>query len=531
MSPNPLPSGTKLNNGAFVIGKVLGSGGFGITYYSGDMALRRYIAIKEFFPPDCTRNGSQIIASHSADFLQAKNKFIEEARTLAQFNHSSIVKVLNVFEDNGTAYMVMEFLKGKTLQHHIEEFGRYKQMESEALKYVRQIGEALQTIHEVQIIHRDIKPENIILCEDGRVVLIDFGLNKKIEVAGNYQTRQLSTTKQLGTDGYSPPEQYLRNAQTGIFTDVYSLGATMYFALTGQAPISAPQRAMGEILEAPQEVNPFVSHAIGDAVMSAMAIDSGQRPQTVEDFLVQLETKAAVPQMSTPHTKRSGSVSLDYHLSTTSQTNTFSPLSQTNTSQQKWDRCPNCSVMNSHSLEFCNACRAALPWAPQFSNTSITYAPNSIHKTNFTSHPSSQAPNVQLQKSERFRQSSIHEIRSRAELHVQKDKIVTPPNDPLKTIGFGLWIGIMCFNIPNIGIVLGLLCWIIAAVIAFWQPQDFNEQQVSELCIRWQGMIEGNCPICQKHIWYVIPNDKCTFTCPLCQRALLYDYGTVTPNQ
>lgn len=310
VTPNPLQPATKLQSGAFVIGKVLGSGGFGVTYYSGDMKLRRYVAIKEFFPPDCIRNGNQIVASNNTDFVQAKNKFIEEARTLAQFNHSGIVKVLTVFEENGTAYMVMEFLKGKTLQQQVEESGVLR--EGEALEYIQKVGEALQAVHESQIIHRDIKPENIIICEDGRVVLIDFGLNKKIETAGNYQTRRFSTTKQLGTDGYSPAEQYLRHAQTGTFTDVYSLAATLYFMLTNQVPISAPQRAMSETLLPPHRLNPSTSPVVSAAVMKAMEIDEKQRPQTVRDFLDLLKPGIRIPQ------KNSGSVSLDHYLSNSS---------------------------------------------------------------------------------------------------------------------------------------------------------------------------------------------------------------------
>lgn len=293
-----LPQGTKLQSGALIIGKVLGQGGFGITYHSGDVNLRRYIAVKEFFPPNCYRNGLKVMAVDAQGFEKAKAVFIEEARALARFNHRAIARILSIFEENDTAYMVMEFLKGKTLQQTVEERGVLT--EGEALSYIEQISEALEVVHGAKIIHRDLKPENIILCENNRVVLVDFGLHKQIETARSYKTRQLTAPIRLGTQGYSPPEQYLQNAQLGTFTDIYALGATLYFLVTGQAPVSAPERAMGELLLPPQRLNPSLSPALNAAVMQAMEIKSDQRPQTSREFLDLMRPGRKLPIASGP---------------------------------------------------------------------------------------------------------------------------------------------------------------------------------------------------------------------------------------
>lgn len=349
---NVLSHGTRLQNGAFVVGKVLGQGGFGITYHGADVSLRRYVAIKEFFLSDCVRNGMQVIPGDTLNYTKGKIKFLEEARILARFNYYNIVNVLNAFEENDTAYMVMEFLKGKTLQQLVEERGCLT--EGEAIKYIEQISEALERVHEAGLIHRDIKPENIIVCHDSRVVLIDFGLHKEIEVTKGYGTRRLTSTTRLGTEGYAPPEQYLQHGPTGIFTDIYALGATFYFLLTGQAPISAPERAMGGTMLPPQRLNPSISPAANSAVLSAMEIKSEQRPQTTRDFVNSLRPRikpiSAITSVST-----SGGV-IPSHLSIAVKRHGY---------------CPTCGGANSHNNLACGYCGARLPWATQPSTPTI----------------------------------------------------------------------------------------------------------------------------------------------------------------
>lgn len=284
-----LPVNTRLQNGAFTIGKVLGKGGFGITYLCGDMNLRRVVAIKEFFPEDCLRQGNSVQPRDSMsaqEYSSAKSKFMEEARTLARFHHPGIVAVHTFFEENNTAYMVMEYLKGKTLAQLIEERGALP--EAEAVEHIKKIGEALEELHRSQLLHRDVKPENAIVCEGGRVVLIDFGLTKKVEEVIGLGTRQLAATTRFGSDGFAPPEQYLRSGVLGKYTDVYALGATLYFLLTGTVPESAPERAMGGVLMPPKLVNPHTSIRLSEAVMQAMEIRNDSRTQTVREFLHKL---------------------------------------------------------------------------------------------------------------------------------------------------------------------------------------------------------------------------------------------------
>src|SRR5690606_3079552 len=150
-----LSPATSLHNGTFTVGKPLGAGGFGITYHCTDTNLQRHVAVKEFFPAGSTRKGKQVFGADADEFAAAKIKFLDEARILARFDHPGIVKVLSVFEENGTAYMVMEFLQGKTLRQLIEEAGVLQ--EKQALKCIWQLGNALHKVHEAHVVHRDVK--------------------------------------------------------------------------------------------------------------------------------------------------------------------------------------------------------------------------------------------------------------------------------------------------------------------------------------------------------------------------------------
>jgi len=160
--------------------------------------------------------------------------------------------------------MVMEYLKGKTLAQLIEVRGALP--EGEAIEHIKKIGEALEELHRSQLLHRNVKPENAIVCDGGRVVLIDFGLTKKVEEIIGLGTRQLAATTRFGSDGFAPPEQYLRSGVLGKYTDVYVLGATLYYLLTGTVPNSAPEQAMGAGLTPVHQVNSSISHKYGDAV-------------------------------------------------------------------------------------------------------------------------------------------------------------------------------------------------------------------------------------------------------------------------
>ncbi len=281
-----LPKNTRLQNGNYALGEVLGQGGFGITYKGGDMALKRYVAIKEFFPQGCARQNASVQpagALSAADYEKIKAKFIEEARTLARFSDPGIVRVFGVFEENNTAYMVMELLQGATLSTRIAETTMLD--ESEAVSIAEKVGGALKVVHEAGIIHRDLKPDNICLTNDGRVVLIDFGTARAF--ASGKTVRQTT----MLTPGYAPLEQYGQQARFGAYTDIYALAATLYHAVTGQVPPQATDRAAGVELRAPRELNPRLSPAFSKAIVWAMQVKAADRPQDVAAFVGALKSK------------------------------------------------------------------------------------------------------------------------------------------------------------------------------------------------------------------------------------------------
>jgi serine/threonine-protein kinase len=321
--PNALPAGTALRGGDFVLQTVLGQGGFGITYRALDRGLQRAAAIKEFFPQGAQRMGQSVMAGgHSdADFVAAREKFLNEARTLAQFNNTYIVNVYTIFEENHTAYMVMEFVDGRDLAATVETRGPLPQ--NEAITIAEQIGSALQEVHRAGMLHLDVKPENILLETSkaptgstpgvARAVLLDFGLTRKLETAAGYATTRLDAFARFGTAGYAPLEQYSRAGQTGVTTDVYALAATLYFALTGHAPTEATERASGAPLPDARSFNPNVTSPIAAALESGLAMPASARPQSVAAFLALLRAPDAqlqtAPAGSTPApapTPRSG---------------------------------------------------------------------------------------------------------------------------------------------------------------------------------------------------------------------------------
>ncbi len=281
-----LPKNTRLQNGNYAIGEVLGQGGFGITYKGGDLSLRRYVAIKEFFPQGCARQNATVHPAgnlSNADYEKIKAKFTEEARTLARFSDPGIVRVFGVFEENNTAYMVMEFLEGSTLSKRMAEQTMLD--EAEAVGVAEKVGGALKVVHDAGIIHRDLKPDNICLTKDGRVVLIDFGTARAF--ASGKTVKQTT----MLTPGYAPLEQYGQQARFGAYTDIYALAATLYHAVTGQVPPQATDRAAGVELRAPRELNPKLSPAFSDAIVWAMSVKAADRPQTTGAFISALKSK------------------------------------------------------------------------------------------------------------------------------------------------------------------------------------------------------------------------------------------------
>ena len=283
-----LSPGACLASGEYRISQPLGQGGFGITYRGIDTKLNRAVAVKEFFPEGCWREGSTVISAgrwNSNTYSSAKQKFLLEGQTLGQFNHPGIVRVYYYFEENNTAYMVMEYLQGKTLGELLKQ-RQGKLPQTQAVKLITKVARSLEILHSSQFLHRDIKPDNIMLADDGRVVLIDFGAAR--DFTANCTARYTTTL----TPGYAPLEQYGRTLKNGAFTDIYALGSTFYHLLTGEAPVSAIERAAGVELKTVKEIAPQISSHLSKAIACAMEMDVTKRLQSVREFLDLLDFDA-----------------------------------------------------------------------------------------------------------------------------------------------------------------------------------------------------------------------------------------------
>lgn len=288
-SPDALPVGTVLGR-LYNVEGVLGQGGFGITYRCRDQMLERAVAVKEFFPSGSRRANADVEPGRgfsSDDFREARAQFLLEARLLARCHHPGVVMVHTAFEENGTAYMVMELLHGHNLMQAMDARAGQKWSEPEALAPIERVGEALQYVHDQGLLHRDIKPENIVLCDDGRVMLLDFGTAREY-VQGQSQGHTVTVTP-----GFAPLEQYAKQAKRGAFTDVYGLAATLYYLLTGAPPPAASDRAMGVLVRPVHEQNPRVSAGVASAVEAGLHMEIARRPQSVRAFLGLLHAPAS----------------------------------------------------------------------------------------------------------------------------------------------------------------------------------------------------------------------------------------------
>jgi len=288
-----LSPGTKLHKGKYNIKCVLGQGGFGITYLAlmkievqgplGMIESEVQVAIKEFFMRDlCNRDSEtshvSVPSLGSRELVDKfRKKFIKEANNIAALQHPHIIKVIEVFEEKGTAYYVMEYIEGFSLNELVNQQGALP--EAQALTYIRQTASALDYLHQKRINHLDIKPANILLRKSGDIVLIDFGLAKQYDVMGE----QTSSTPVGVSVGYAPIEQSTSGgvSQFSAPTDIYSLGATLYKLITGETPPSASEVMNEGLPPLPKSVGaPVVA-----AIQKAMEPGRKKRPQSIEEFL------------------------------------------------------------------------------------------------------------------------------------------------------------------------------------------------------------------------------------------------------
>lgn len=290
---NELHANTLLHNRRYAIQKTLGQGGFGITYLAYDNVNRRQVAIKEFFMKElCNRNGKNhhlsVPSTGSRQLVDKfRAKFLKEANTIANLSHPNIIKIYDIFEENATAYYAMEYISGGSLADLLEKEPEKRFCEVDALHYIRQVAGALNYIHMLGINHLDIKPDNI-LNDNGRAVLIDFGVAKRYDNDGH----QTSTTPVGLSHGYAPLEQYKSGgvAEFSPTTDIYSLGATLYKLITGQTPPDA-----NDVLEnGLPNIEDMMSTQCADAIKKAMRSKRAYRQQSIDEFLNMLPQEETI---------------------------------------------------------------------------------------------------------------------------------------------------------------------------------------------------------------------------------------------
>ena len=298
--PEALKPGTKLDDGKFNIVRFLGQGGFGITYLARDLRLQRDVVIKECFPESiCMRHGENLFArsaKHEASFRKTVRMFIQEAQRVASLTHPNIVNVHYIFEENETAYMVLDLIKGPDLFEVIDDPVRQLRP-PQVLAILTKILDALDLIHFNNLLHRDIAPDNILLDKFDNPTLIDFGAAGEFAIESTKQQSTLMMVK----DGYSPFEFYVSGAKHQPSSDLYALGATIYHLLTNEAPTNSQERQSDVLSGKPDPCVPLVgrvanySNSFLAAVDQAMAVSTTDRFQSAREWLDQLGKDDSMP--------------------------------------------------------------------------------------------------------------------------------------------------------------------------------------------------------------------------------------------
>lgn len=290
--------------GQYLVGCALGEGGFGITYIGWDMFLHIPVAIKEYFPSgvvirDQGQHTVSVFAGKDEEsFLQGRSSFFREAQKVARFdNNVGVVSVKNCFLENGTAYIIMEYISGINLGAYAEVHGG-KLTFTETLKLLRTPILTLEELHRASTWHRDISPENLMLAKDGKVKLIDFGSAMESD-------REKKTRVLMIRAGYSPVEMYSSTGEDGPYSDVYSMAATIYKLITGVTPPPATDRLDNDPLVPPSALGvKDISHAQEAALLKGMAVQVKSRYQTMEEFFDGLYGKNAPAPAPSQHQKR-----------------------------------------------------------------------------------------------------------------------------------------------------------------------------------------------------------------------------------
>ncbi|HEV2211882.1 MAG TPA: serine/threonine-protein kinase, partial [Gammaproteobacteria bacterium] len=295
-----LAVGYKLDE--YLIGRLLGHGGFGLTYLAQDTNLNSLVAIKEFLPQEFALRGphSEVVPKSELDADSYKwglDRFKEEARALARFKHPNIVRVSRLLESNGTAYMVMDFEPGMTLSQYLKRYGATLE-EDVLLGMFLPVLDGLEALHRLQLVHRDIKPSNIYVRAYGGPMLIDFGA---VRQAIGAQSRNLTS---LVTPGYAPIEQYSSDGRQGAWSDLYAMGASIYYCMFGHAPADAARRsaALSDAGDDPYAVaitrgHERYSKALLGCVDWALQFRVRDRPQSAIEFRERLTASPVRPRI------------------------------------------------------------------------------------------------------------------------------------------------------------------------------------------------------------------------------------------
>lgn len=293
--PHHLVPGTLVKQ-RYRVGRVLGEGGFGITYVGRDTVLDVKVAIKEFYMAGYVNRNHEAsltvfatLGTHQDTFTKNKEKFLSEARVLARFyEEPGIVGVRDFCEENGTAYIIMDFLDGVTLKNYLDE--RNRLAPAEAIRLLMPVMRSLQHVHAEGVIHRDISPDNIMVLGDGRTKLLDFGAAREVS-----QT-DIKSLSVILKPGYAPEEQYRSKGRQGPWTDVYALAATLYRCIVGETPDDAMERMYRDQLPAPADTEAACPAAISRVIMKGLAVRQPDRYQDVPAFLQDLEAALAAPE-------------------------------------------------------------------------------------------------------------------------------------------------------------------------------------------------------------------------------------------
>lgn len=277
--PSVLPRGTKLA-GRYIVGGCIGRGGFGITYLAYDTRNGETVAVKEYFPTVLAKRGSRnhVIPGNERNaeqFNTGAEKFFDEAELVRRFNgNPNIVSIYECFYENNTAYYVMEYLNGITLENYVEKYGVLNS--AQTLYIADKLTMALVVLHSGEVLHRDISPDNVMLCRDGRVKLIDFGAARQFLSEGS-QGYTVIMKK-----GFSPMEQYSQNTESDTRTDIYSLGTLLYYALTGKVPESPYKRMEDDSVFNENTVK--ADAGLWSVIGKAAAVAPTERYQNAEEF-------------------------------------------------------------------------------------------------------------------------------------------------------------------------------------------------------------------------------------------------------